>query len=453
MAVCNLFNTFNDNRHSGNFMLFSQYVEDVTREGGDNYKVVPSRFVALHIGDRYKNIVNPYNEPLNTAVPRYFQNYFENSCAVGRSDFNSENFAPTARNLFWNSMFAGWEYNEVLDEYILSSTADNSLLTVRDGLIPEVKYWGDINMQSYNNHNGMGYNEMYCYIPSNSNLYKCAVSDKVDMEGIDNDKTTIEGYETYDETQVSISISPTIVGYPNAYCYDPYYETSFEDTLGFAVDNEAASYDIDTIVVLYDVMQFDENSSKWIPIPDKRYIPMGMYICGNFDAEGNLTNSIKKYVSITDEIGTAYGLRICTRFTATPNGSILQETELNTDSDNYVSIAQMMTGMAENLNKMFEITNNTVNNLQLCKDELSILKNNRTNVPYVKTINGNDFWFVNGKLVSKVNVNGLEEITKDEADDKFNENETVPPNAEIYFETASCCEVSQLFGYEDCTLC
>jgi hypothetical protein len=111
-----------------------------------------------------------------------------------------------------------------------------------------------------------------------------------------------------------------------------------------------------------------------------------------------------------------------------------------------------MTGMAENLNKMFEITNSTVNNIQLCKDELSILKNNRTNVPYIKTINGDDYWFVNGKLVSKVIVD-VEEATKDETDDKFNENETIPPSDTIIFETASCCEVSKLFGYDDCSIC
>jgi hypothetical protein len=179
---------------------------------------------------------------------------------------------------------------------------------------------------------------------------------------------------------------------------------------------------------------------------------MGMYICGHFDENGDLTNSIKKYVTVTDEIGTSYGLRICTRFTVSPYGAIMQETELNTDSDNYASLCQVMTGMAENLNKMFEITNSTVNNIQLCKDELSILKNNRTNVPYIKTINGDDYWFVNGKLVSKVIVD-VEEATKDETDDKFNENETIPPSDTIIFETASCCEVSKLFGYDDCSIC
>jgi hypothetical protein len=460
MAVCNLFNVFDDKRHSGNFMLFSQYVEDITHNftEGTNHKVVPSRFVALHIGDRYKNIVKQSeDESLNIAVPRYFQNYFENACAYIRNSadkladsdsgetYTSWN-ADISRNLFWNSMFANWDYNEMLDEYILSDTADNSLLSIdENNIVPQVKYWGDINMQSYNEHNGMGYNELYCYIPSNANLYKCAISGKVNMNGIDNDKATIEGYDS----NANISLSPSIERYPNSYCFDSYYETGFEDTLGLIIDDKTTSYDIDTIVVLYDVLVLGDDG-KWTY--KHQYIPMGMYICGHFDENGDLTNSIKKYVTVTDEIGTSYGLRICTRFTVSPYGAIMQETELNTDSDNYASLCQVMTGMAENLNKMFEITNSTVNNIQLCKDELSILKNNRTNVPYIKTINGDDYWFVNGKLVSKVIVD-VEEATKDETDDKFNENETIPPSDTIIFETASCCEVSKLFGYDDCSIC
>ena len=34
------------------------------------------------------------------------------------------------------------------------------------------------------------------------------------------------------------------------------------------------------------------------------------------------------------------------------------------------------------------------------KDSLNVIKNNRTNVPYVQTINGEDYWFINGRLVS-----------------------------------------------------
>ena len=50
MAICNLFNEFTN--YSGNFLMFSQYVEDVTQnftKNDTNYRVVPSRFIALNI--------------------------------------------------------------------------------------------------------------------------------------------------------------------------------------------------------------------------------------------------------------------------------------------------------------------------------------------------------------------------------------------------------------------
>ena len=41
------------------------------------------------------------------------------------------------------------------------------------------------------------------------------------------------------------------------------------------------------------------------------------------------------------------------------------------------------------------------------KELLSIFKNNKTNVPYVKDINGKDYWFVNGKYVAAVGGDGF----------------------------------------------
>ena len=106
MAVCNRFNTLN--KISGNFMLFSQYVEDITKNyvEGDNWKIVPSNFIAMDIDySLVNNLVRPNNEELNVAIPKYLQNYFENGCAYGRGlegfDWNSEK----SKNLFWNALY------------------------------------------------------------------------------------------------------------------------------------------------------------------------------------------------------------------------------------------------------------------------------------------------------------------------------------------------------------
>ena len=67
MAICNLFN--NLDKTSGNFLMFSQYVEDITRNytEGENWRIAPSKFIALDIN--YDNIdinldLNKYKQRL-----------------------------------------------------------------------------------------------------------------------------------------------------------------------------------------------------------------------------------------------------------------------------------------------------------------------------------------------------------------------------------------------------
>ena len=94
MAVCNLFNDLTN--PSGNFLMFSQYVESITKNiasGDTEYKVIPSKFIALNIDYTRLNmdklignstLLNDPIKSLNSLVPKYFQNYFENGCAYGR---------------------------------------------------------------------------------------------------------------------------------------------------------------------------------------------------------------------------------------------------------------------------------------------------------------------------------------------------------------------------------
>lgn len=382
MAVCNLFSKLD--KSSGNFLLFSQYVEDITHSHteGNNYKVVPSRFVALDIDYKDVNILRSGN--LNIDLPNYFQNYFENGCAYGRGKFTGSTDAngivqttwnaDMSKNLFWNSMIA------MMD-------ADVSKFS------RSVKYWGDINMQSYNEHNGIGYNELYCYIPSDAGKYVCQVIASGWEREFDNSNTsdTLEGYP-----------SKLIGDYSRHYYYNKDFNMSFDDPdIANSVEYDDAYYNINTIVVLYDIMHQDDQGN-WNTT--YRYIPMGMYVCGKF-VDNELTNPVKKYVNTSLELGTSYGLRICTRFTVAPNGMIQHETELNVDSDNYVALNQLLTAMATNLNKMLEISSASVDNMQSYKDMFSSIKNNRTNVPYVKSINDVDYWFVNGRMVSAVTIN------------------------------------------------
>ena len=392
MAVCNLFSSLD--KSAGNFMLFSQYVEDITHNftEGDNYKVVPSRFVALDID--YNNINIPSTNDLNIDIPKYFQNYFENACAYGRNNIIEWN-PLMSRNAFWNSLFDGG-----LISFITSGETKVS---------PQVKYWGEINMQSYNEHNGIGYNELYCYIPSNAGKYKCQVIVESNRVAVSNPNEYLEGYAGQEIGNLS--------GYLNnrTYYYNDDYKMSFDDSDIASVEEFSTQYyDINTIVVLYDI-QHKDASGNWTTYNNYKYIPMGMYICGKFENE-NLSNVIRKYVNTSYDLGTAYGLRICTRFTVSPQGAIIREVDLTTDSDNYIALNQLMTAMGENLNTMLEISSSSVNTLQQCKDALSSIKNKSVNVPYVKTINGKDYWFVNGKMISEVNLNCCNELSDEDVD-------------------------------------
>lgn len=393
MAVCNLFDNLRST--SGNFMLFSQYVEDITHNytEGDNWKVIPTKFVALNIDFSKidKNIVlNSQKENLNSGIPKYFQNCFENACAYGRTHYkewcsaneinNKEWNSDISRNLFWNCMFNGKLLN--IKKY---GESDNT------NYIPEVVYYGDINMHSYNEHKGMGYGEIYCYIPTNAEKMQCQVVINSEKRLYDdtNDSMFLEGYT-----------DKYVEDYIQHYYYNRDFSMSFDDNdVSKLMNSSDSKYTINTIVVLYSI--FRKLNNDWEVIYDN--IPMGMYIAGKFDDNNQLTNSITKYVTTNYDSGTSYGLRICTRFSANPSGVILYNTDLTTDDSGYANICQLMTAMNENLYRMMDISKSAINTTQQYKDLLSIVKNNRTNVPYVKDVNGVDCWFVNGKFISAVN--------------------------------------------------
>ena len=238
MAVCNLFNNLTNT--SGNFLMFSQYVEDLTRNNsnGDNYKVVPSKFIAFDID--YSTVENP-----NYNIPRYFQNYFENGCAVGKTinNINNEDFKwnpEYTKNLFWYSMCENGFIN--IGEVIPNGN-DNSNENV--GYIKEAVYCGDINMHSYNEHQGMGYSEIYCYIPSDAKKSSIQLSKTIEIKQIiSTDNNYLEG------TNITNN-------YNKAYCYTDVYKLDYSNIKKYS----DSKYDINTIVVLYSI--YVKENDNW----------------------------------------------------------------------------------------------------------------------------------------------------------------------------------------------
>lgn len=185
--------------------------------------------------------------------------------------------------------------------------------------------------------------------------------------------------------------------------------------------NYTDNYKFNTIIVLYEIHKVD-NSGNWVLYEDYKNIPLGIYFTGMFNKDFTLTNPVTKYID-NDEIykeGTAYGLRICYRFGVTPNNVSIKSVDIKQENDNYSAFCQVMTEMSRTQEKMNSIISSCINQTQYMKDTLSMFRNNRTNVPYLKEINGENFWFVNGKFIGKATVTQTTPI--------YIENTTVFPN-------------------------
>ena len=101
-------------------------------------------------------------------------------------------------------------------------------------------------------------------------------------------------------------------------------------------------------------------------------------------------------------MGTSYGLRICTRFTVTPNNINISNIELSSEgSDHYSAFCQVMTKMSENIDKMNNVISSSYRVQQNMQDILAVFKNNRINTPYIREVGGKSYWFVNGKLIGE----------------------------------------------------
>ena len=377
--------------------MFSQYVEDITRNytNSDSYKVVPTQFVALNIDyktkcndEDFKRIVlNKGTNGPNIGIPKYFQNCFENACAYAKN-YQNNSETPTwtpkiSRNLFWNFMFDG----KFLTVKNYKPESDSDLY------VPEVVYFDDINMHSYNEHKGMGYNEIYCYIPANSAKKNCGVNVIENRQAYinENDNKCLQGFKDM-----------TTENYEQTYYFDEDFTMTFDNDSAPALSASTESkYEFNTVVLLYSVFEKVDDGVKvdWKPVHTN--IPMGIYFTGKFDDNNEMTNTVTKYVQTSYDTGTSYGLRICTRFTAIGNGKIVND-DIVVEDAGYTNMCQLMTAMAENLTHMLDVTKSVINTTQSYKDTLAVIKNNRTNVPYIREIGGKQYWFVNGKLISEV---------------------------------------------------
>lgn len=425
MAVCNLFRQLT--KDTGSFLLFSQYTEDLTRSyvQHDSYRVIPSKFVAIDAN--YSNIKTEYRHPglsnPNEYVPTFFQNWFENGCTYLRSrasnsvsiaegKWDPSSFNPkTSSNIFWNLLVdSGLLTINSYDDIIGGSKPEG----VSDpfDVISEIKYVGKIDIHSYEEKDGVGYNEVYCYIPNNATEVFHQVIDETSQT---NSKNVFRYNDPYiigcdSDTQNILGILPHNT--PSPFDYSPTYLYNFvgnesNDPNGATLQSVDANamralygqathntFTFNTIVVLYDVVSKDANGTPNILYKD---IPMGIYITGLIDGTGIPQNAVTKYTQARDAYnsGTSYGLRICTRFLSTPNATTINSVSLDV-ADQYAGFAQAMSKMSESQEQMNIIIQDAVAKTQDIKDHLAAFKNNKTNVPYIRQIGNEYVWFVNG---------------------------------------------------------
>ncbi len=398
MGKCNLLAPVDQT--TGNFILFSQYAEDLTRssQSEDFYRVTPSKYVLLNLNTSGLDPVK---------FSEYFQNYYENACSVVRKygNWNPE----YASALFWKTLFK-------------SKTGYTSLATVPsqgdgiDYVSPSVIRVGDINITSTRQFDGINYSEIYINVP----------------QGAKREKYRFTKYSS-DMTRIFQYPNNYIMGYPDdeyptpgteggepkpwpsnrldsRYCEGTVIvegETQFIyeifENSDFCLDTEAigtmddASYTFNAVAVLYDVHKKNPDTSEDTTI--YKDIPMGLYLTGAPNVQGTIQNPVTIWVENSDiyEQGTSYGFRICTRYLSTQNALRIVDSTIESTNDMYDQYAAVMGKIGDSMTIMDGIVASMGEYQENINSHLANIKNYKVNVPYIREIGGKYYWFVNGK--------------------------------------------------------
>ena len=177
------------------------------------------------------------------------------------------------------------------------------------------------------------------------------------------------------------------VGYTEIYCHIP----------ECAGTNPSISFN--TIVVYYDVINCQLENNPVI----YGSIPMGIYFTGNIQS-GVMSNSVTKhnFNANTNTTGSSYGLKICSRYVLGGEPTITLSSDVE-----YDNLSCVLSKMSETQESIQNALNNMIQTHNQYTSLLSIFKNSRTNVPYIKQVNVLDentgqirlenHWFVNGR--------------------------------------------------------
>lgn len=452
MGKCNLLTPLLSN--TGTLYTFSQYAEDLTTmlSNVDDYRVTISRFMCLDL--KKPNIELTDGKTYDQIYGEIFQNYFENACsafrdAEGTITSDSDNgefiFRPEhTRTLLF----------ETLVKYGMMTRGENDEITGE-----EIKFINDINIISNSEHDNIVYNEFYCTIPQQSSAlkYKIASSTVADDDDISliydiapedakyPDGTLIQpsefndyiigypfaDYSRYDRYPKT-GLSKNVEGYTDISngqkCYSLFNNNSFDvfisDTFTETLDVDGNQTDIaskdngklieepeiipvaevdnfkfNAVIIFYDIVDHRKNSTS----NNQFNIPFGIYFTGRADENGEIENPITVHIKNNDiyNQGTSYNLRVALRYLATQNATLIMDNvEIdNQPIDDFSSLYNMM---AESQRIMRDNTNYIKDIQTSLSNHLAMFKNYRVNVPYIRTVNGVQYWFVNGRMLVPV---------------------------------------------------
>jgi len=403
---------------TGTFFMFSQYTQDLTKQytQSDKYRCIPSKFAALNL---------KLTDIDETKLGEIFQNYFENACTFLRSA-DSDKWSPVSSRTLLFQTLQKFGMMEVTDQKI----EDDGTIS---GISKQLQYIGDINLYSYEElKDGMGYNEIYCYIPNDAKCKDYQLSAPEPQDGHIYPFSYICGYEN--QTSYN-NLSWSVDGYTDkkngaelVYCVGKHgdelinysfipqvignHNDSYDEQSNDPVRSDVTEFPVNAILVMYDIVSKNGAEDDQVLFHD---IPLGIYFTGK-PVDGEMTNTITKYIQ-SDEVynqGTSYGLRICSRFLSHPNSVEAVEVAA-TGSTNISEIAPLLEKMGETLAAVQDVVAQDDKMYNLVKDHLANFKNNTVNVPYVRQVGTKKYWFVNGKntgAIAQYEMAGVDDIIK-----------------------------------------
>lgn len=418
-AKCNLLRGLTQN---GTFFMFSEYAENLTKSyvQENQYRVIPSKYAMLNLN---------FGGKTAKTVGEIFQNYYENACSCFRKkDSTLLMHKELANELLWKTL-------EHYGFVTIGSSDNNTYLN-------ELHYVGDIKLTPYEEIDGVGYNELWCYIDNAAHAtryhttYPSNQNQSVQFEGVDG---YISGYDstTYPTANADLSgqIGTDYIDDPEEGLY--YMEDVQEKAIipyifsntgndGITIQSENTDEDVqkeftfNTVVVFFDV--YDSNSDTLY-----RNIPLGIYFTG-IPKGSTLTNEVIKVVS--DETlynqGTSYGLRINTKFVCTPQTTGVNVLKISSltgeEADRY---CVLLSSIADSQQIMEKMVGNQAGFQQSLKNHLALFANYRANVPYIRIVAGVKHWFVNGKDMGAMDDN-----------EKINNIINIDPYNNIHFSNA-----------------